>query len=68
MLALADAVDGGRLPNAEIALIVSDHSKAAGLQRASRRAKFYRVHASMVLAYQLMELRAGGPGKDQTEL
>lgn len=37
MLALADAVEDGRLPNAEIALVVSDHTKAAGLQRASER-------------------------------
>jgi phosphoribosylglycinamide formyltransferase-1 len=37
MLALADAVDEGRLPNAEIVLVVSDHAKAAGLQRASER-------------------------------
>jgi phosphoribosylglycinamide formyltransferase-1 len=37
MLALADAVDDGRLPNAEIVLVVSDHAQAAGLQRASER-------------------------------
>jgi len=37
MLALADAVDDGRLPNAEIVLVVSDHAKAPGLQRASER-------------------------------
>ena len=37
MLALADAVDDGRLPNAEIVLVVSDHAKAAGLQRAGER-------------------------------
>ena len=37
MLALADAVDDGRLPNAEIVLVVSDHAKAEGLQRASER-------------------------------
>lgn len=37
MLALAEAVQDGRLPNAEIALVVSDHAKAAGLQLASER-------------------------------
>lgn len=37
MLALADAVHDGRVPNAEIVLVVSDHAKAAGLQRASER-------------------------------
>lgn len=34
MLALADAVKDGRVPNAEIALVLSDHANAAGLQRA----------------------------------
>ena len=37
MLALADAVDEGRIPNAEIALVVSDQANAAGLQRADER-------------------------------
>jgi len=37
MLALADAMDEGRVPNAEIALVVSDHAAAAGLQRANDR-------------------------------
>jgi phosphoribosylglycinamide formyltransferase-1 len=37
MLALADAVDDGRVPNTEIALVVSDHAKAAGLQHAGER-------------------------------
>jgi phosphoribosylglycinamide formyltransferase-1 len=37
MLALADAVDEGRIPNAEIALVISDQANAAGLQRASER-------------------------------
>lgn len=37
MLALVEAVEDGRLPNAEIALVVSDHTKAAGLQLASER-------------------------------
>ena len=37
MLALADAMDDGRVPNAEIVLVLSDHPKAAGLQRASER-------------------------------
>lgn len=34
MLALADAIRDGRIPNAEIAVVVSDHSDAAGLVRA----------------------------------
>ncbi|MGE0882630.1 MAG: phosphoribosylglycinamide formyltransferase [Blastocatellales bacterium] len=34
MLALADAVKGGRIPNAEIALVVSNIETAAGLERA----------------------------------
>jgi phosphoribosylglycinamide formyltransferase-1 len=37
MLALADAVDEGRIPNAEITLVVSDHADAAGLERAKKR-------------------------------
>ena len=37
MLALADAVNDGRVPNAEIVLVVSDHAKAAGLQSANER-------------------------------
>ena len=37
MLALADAVDQGRIPNAEIALVVSDKSQAAGLVHAGAR-------------------------------
>jgi phosphoribosylglycinamide formyltransferase 1 len=37
MLALADAVDEGRIPNAEIALVVSDHATAAGLHEARER-------------------------------
>jgi len=37
MLALADAVDEGRIPNAEITLVVSDHANAAGLERATER-------------------------------
>lgn len=34
MLALADAVNGGRIPNVEIALVVSNIETAAGLERA----------------------------------
>lgn len=37
MLALADAIDQGRIPGAEIALVVSDQANAAGLQRATER-------------------------------
>ena len=37
MLALAEAVDEGRIPGAEIALVVSDHGNAAGLNRARDR-------------------------------
>jgi phosphoribosylglycinamide formyltransferase-1 len=37
MLALAEAVDQGRVPNAEIALVVSDQAGAAGLQGARER-------------------------------
>ena len=37
MLALADAIDEGRIPGAEIALVVSDHANAAGLLRARER-------------------------------
>lgn len=35
MLALADAVNEGRIPNAEIALVVSDKPKAAGIEHAA---------------------------------
>jgi phosphoribosylglycinamide formyltransferase-1 len=37
MLALADAIEEGRIPGAEIALVVSDHADAAGLKRAKDR-------------------------------
>ena len=37
MIALADAVDEGRIPNAEITLVISDHAQAAGLERAKER-------------------------------
>ena len=37
MLALADAVNEGRVPDAEIVLVVSDQANAAGLQRATER-------------------------------
>ena len=37
MLALADAVYAGRIPGAEIALVVSDQANAAGVERASKR-------------------------------
>ena len=37
MLALADAVDGGCIPNTEIALVVSDKPQAAGIAHASAR-------------------------------
>ena len=37
MLALADAVNAGRVPDAEIALVVSDHAEAAGLGAAETR-------------------------------
>lgn len=37
MLALADAVARGQIPDAEIALVASDHANAAGLQRANER-------------------------------
>jgi len=37
MLALADAVDEGRIPGAEIALVISDQANAAGLDQANKR-------------------------------
>ena len=37
MLALADALDQGRIPGCEIALVISDHAKAAGVERARNR-------------------------------
>jgi len=37
MLALADAVDEGRIPGAEIALVISDQANAAGLEQANKR-------------------------------
>jgi phosphoribosylglycinamide formyltransferase-1 len=37
MLALADAVDEGRIPNAEIALVVSDKPHAPGIAHAAKR-------------------------------
>ena len=37
MLALADAIEAGRIPHAEIAVVISDHAKAAGLESARER-------------------------------
>ena len=37
MLALSDAVNDGRIPNAEIAIVISDKSNARGLELASER-------------------------------
>ncbi len=37
MIALADAVEQGRIPGAEIALVISDQPGAAGLSRAAER-------------------------------
>ncbi len=43
MLALADAVDDGRIPNAEIALVVSDKPQAAGIEHATARGLKTRI-------------------------
>lgn len=37
MIALADAAGAGRIPGAEIGLVISDKSEAAGLERAQER-------------------------------
>ncbi len=37
MVALADSVEDGRIPNAEIAVVVSDQANAAGLVKARKR-------------------------------
>jgi len=37
MIALAEAASDGRIPNAEIAVVISDRPKAAGLARAKER-------------------------------
>lgn len=37
MVALADAISAGRIPNAEIAIVISDQPDAAGLGRAKER-------------------------------
>lgn len=37
MLALADAVSEGRIPGAEIAVVISDHADAVGVVRAAER-------------------------------
>src|SRR5438309_5657217 len=37
MVALADAVEEGRIPNAEVAVVVSDQANAAGLAKAKER-------------------------------
>ena len=37
MLALAKAIEAGRVPNAEIAIVISDHAQAAGLMAARER-------------------------------
>ena len=43
MLALADAVDQGRIPNAEIALVVSDKPQADGIKHAAARGLQTRI-------------------------
>ncbi|MBC8030906.1 MAG: phosphoribosylglycinamide formyltransferase [Pyrinomonadaceae bacterium] len=43
MLALADAVDVGRIKNAEIALVVSDKPQAAGIEHAAARGLKTRI-------------------------
>jgi phosphoribosylglycinamide formyltransferase-1 len=43
LLALADAVDDGRIPNAEIGLVVSDKPKAAGIEHAAARGLKTRI-------------------------
>ena len=37
MVALSDAVNDGRIPNAEIAIVISDQPNAAGLRKAKER-------------------------------
>ena len=37
MLALVDAVRDGRIPDATVAIVISDHAKAAGLERAAEQ-------------------------------
>lgn len=37
MLALSDAVGDGRIPDAEIVIVISDHASAAGLRHAAER-------------------------------
>src|SRR2546421_4871707 len=37
MVALVDAVEDGRVPNAEIAIVISDQADAAGLAKAKER-------------------------------
>src|SRR5258707_5639048 len=37
MVALADAVEDARIPNAEIAIVISDKTNAAGLTKAAER-------------------------------
>src|SRR5437588_11563972 len=37
MVALADAISEGRIPNAEIVIVISDQANAAGLQKAQER-------------------------------
>ncbi|HWN11049.1 MAG TPA: phosphoribosylglycinamide formyltransferase [Pyrinomonadaceae bacterium] len=44
MLALADAVDQGRIPNTEIALVVSDKPQAAGIEHAAARGLNTRIN------------------------
>src|SRR5881394_2419235 len=43
MVALADAVRDGRIPNAEIAIVISDQPNAAGLAKARERGIESRV-------------------------
>jgi phosphoribosylglycinamide formyltransferase 1 len=45
-VALADSVDAGRIPNAEIAIVLSNREGAAGIDRAKERGLLTRVISS----------------------
>jgi phosphoribosylglycinamide formyltransferase-1 len=54
-VALADSVDGGRIPDAEIALVLSNREGAAGIERAKERGLPTRVISSKGLEREVFD-------------
>ncbi len=59
-VALADSVDGGRIPDAEIALVLSNREGAAGIERAKERGLPTRVISSKGLEREVFDRQVVG--------